>query len=148
MYGLKQAAVLAYDHLKTSLQPFGYHPIPGTVGLWKHTSRPTIFCLCVDDFGIKYWFKQDSEHLLHSLSTNFVYTVDCEGKHYYGLTLHWEYKLGYVDISIPGYITNTLTKLNHTPSKSPQHSPHIYFPIQYGKKGTQQYPHNLIHLHC
>jgi len=63
MYRLKQAAILAYDHLKHSLQPFGYHPITGTVGMWEHESRPTKFCVCVDDFGIKYWSTQDTNHL-------------------------------------------------------------------------------------
>ena len=36
MPGLRQAAILAYKHLKNSLEPYGYTPIPGTVGLWKH----------------------------------------------------------------------------------------------------------------
>ena len=27
MYGLKQAAILAYDHLRNSLAPYGYHPV-------------------------------------------------------------------------------------------------------------------------
>lgn len=33
MPGLKQATLLAYDHLKTFLAPHGYFPIPGTIGL-------------------------------------------------------------------------------------------------------------------
>ena len=54
MYGLKQAAILAYTKLISILKPFGYHPIPHTVGMWQHKTRKTKFCLCVDDFGIKY----------------------------------------------------------------------------------------------
>ena len=57
MYGLKQAAILAYDNLKTILKPFGYVPVTRTVGFWKHGTRPTTFCLYVDDFGIKYYTK-------------------------------------------------------------------------------------------
>ena len=53
MYGLKQAAVLAYNHLVANLSTHGYHPIPHTVGLWKHHTRRITFCLCVDDFGVK-----------------------------------------------------------------------------------------------
>ena len=34
MYGLKQAAILAYQQLEAFLKPAGYHPIPHTVGLW------------------------------------------------------------------------------------------------------------------
>ena len=67
MYGLKQAAVLAYDHLRNCLAPYGYHLLPGTVGMWGHTTRPTKFCLFVDDFGIKYWSKADADHLLNAL---------------------------------------------------------------------------------
>ena len=36
MYGLKQAAILAYDNLKKQLAKNGYTPIVGTVGMWKH----------------------------------------------------------------------------------------------------------------
>jgi hypothetical protein len=45
MYGLKQAAILAYEHLVRQLAPHGYHPCPYTTGLWKHATRPTKFCL-------------------------------------------------------------------------------------------------------
>ena len=34
MYGLKQAAVLSYNQLKSKLLPSGYSPIIGTVGMW------------------------------------------------------------------------------------------------------------------
>lgn len=34
MYGLKQAALLAYLNLKALLAPSGYHPVVGTIGLW------------------------------------------------------------------------------------------------------------------
>jgi hypothetical protein len=36
MYGLKQAALLAYNHLVNNLASYGYRPIPHTIGLWKH----------------------------------------------------------------------------------------------------------------
>ena len=39
MYGLKQAAMLAYDNLKTYLAPYIYSPIMGTVGAWEHNTR-------------------------------------------------------------------------------------------------------------
>ena len=43
MYGLKQAAIIVYDNLQKSLKPFGYDPVTGTVGVWKHNTRPTIY---------------------------------------------------------------------------------------------------------
>ena len=64
MYELKQASVLAYNNLVKNLKDHGYAPIPHSVGLWRHNSRPLTFCLCVDDFGIKYENKADADHLL------------------------------------------------------------------------------------
>jgi hypothetical protein len=43
MYGLKQAALLAYQHLVNQLKPHGYSPCPYTTGLWRHKTRPTKF---------------------------------------------------------------------------------------------------------
>ena len=139
MPGLKQAAILAYQHLKSCLEPFGYEPIEGTVGLWHHKTRPTKFCLCVDDFGIKYWSKSDAEHLFNAIRKNFRFTVDYEGNNYCGLTLKWNYPLGHVDTSMPKSIPEILKKLNHASPSRPQHSPHKHAPIQYGEKGSRQW---------
>ena len=76
MYGLKQAAILAYNNLVNNLQDDGYFPIPHTVGLWKHTTRKTIFCLCVDDFGIEYFNKGDANHLLTSLQNHYTISTN------------------------------------------------------------------------
>ena len=138
MPGLRQAAILACKHLRNSMEPHGCTPIPGTVGLWKHNKRPTIFCLCVDDFGVKCWSKQDAQHLCNAVGANFRYTVDMEGSNYCGLTLHWNYRLGYVDTSMPKYIHKTLKRLKYEADKSPQFSPHHFNPIKYSKKGSQQ----------
>ena len=67
MYGLKQAAILAYKQLKERLEPAGYYPIPDSNGLWAHKTRKTIFALCVDDFGIKYFSEEDANHLVTTL---------------------------------------------------------------------------------
>ena len=47
MYGLKQAAYLAHEQLKENLSPYGYYPVPNTVGIWAHTMRKTKFCYFV-----------------------------------------------------------------------------------------------------
>ena len=84
MYGLKQAAILAYRHLQGNLLQYGYKPIIGTVGLWEHQTRPTKFCVCVDEFGIKYSSKADADHLLASLAKHHKLTTDWKGKNYFG----------------------------------------------------------------
>ena len=140
MYGLKQAAILAYEQLKSVLEPHGYFPVNGTVGLWKHETRPTKFCLCVDDFGIKYFSKQDAEPLLKAIGSKFQYTVDWSGKNYCGLHIDWQYEKGYVDVSMQDYVAKALQRLQHTPPTSPQYSPHAHAPITYGLK-----IHNNMH---
>ena len=64
MYILKQAAILAYKHLKATLDPYGYTPVIITVSLRKQNMHPTNFCLCVDNFGIEYFSKPNTKHLL------------------------------------------------------------------------------------
>ena len=78
MYGLKQAAILAYQQLKQHLAPHGYYPIPNTVGMWKHKTRPIQFCLCVDDFGVKYTRKEDANHLLEKLKMKYNMTWEIQ----------------------------------------------------------------------
>ena len=138
MYGLKQAAILAYIELTKNLAKYGYYPITGTVGLWQHESRPTKFCLCVDDFGVKYYSKDDVNHLLNSLRAHYKCTTDWEGKHYCGLTFDWQYEKGYVDMTMPQYVQESLKRLGHIPKSSPQYSPHEHVPIKYGQQGERQ----------
>ena len=140
MYGLKQAAILAYTYLCNHLKPFGYYHVPGTHGIFAHESRPTKFCLCVDDFGVKYFSQDDKNHLINTLchQNKFNITIDKTGKHFCGLTLDWNYHPGYVDISMPHYVKKALQRLYPNPS-IPQYSPHQHIPIIYGKKGSQQF---------
>ena len=91
MYKLTQAAVLAYDQLVEHLAPHGYYPCQQTTGIWRHKTRATCFCLCVDDFGIKYFSKADANHLLNALRAKYKISTDWSGKTYCGLTLDWDY---------------------------------------------------------
>ena len=90
MYGLPQAGLLAQELLQKRLAQHGYHHeiIPG---LWKHESRPIIFTLVVDDFGVKYMNKEDEEHLMSVLKQNYEVTEDWEGERYIGMHLRWDY---------------------------------------------------------
>ena len=82
MYGLKQAAVLAYQNLSKLLITAGYYPITNSQGMWKHVTKPTIFCLCVDDFGVKYCNKGDIQHLIDALSKQYTCTIDWTGQNF------------------------------------------------------------------
>ena len=139
MYGLKQAAILAYNNLKANLAQHGYTPVVGTVGMWKHDTRRTKFCVCVDDFGIKYYDKKDADHLLDCLKKYYKVTTDWEGRNYLSLTFHWNYAEGYVNVSMPQYVRESLTQLGYKVLRHLQYSPHAHLPIRYGKKGVRQY---------
>ena len=136
MCSLKQTALLTYNHLKNNLAPHGHALVVGTVGLWKHKTRPTKFCLCSDNFGIKYYNKDDVDHLLKELDQHYNYTTNWEGHHYCGLIFDWDYEDGHVDALMPGHIPEVLKCLGHMPTTHPQCSPHEHIPIQYGTKGT------------
>ena len=139
MYGLKQAAILAYDYIKNHLGKFGYHPVQGTVGLWTHDTRNIQFCLCVDDFGVKYFKKEDVDHLLQSIGQLYTYTTDWTGKNFCGMTFDWHYDTGYVDVSMPGYVQKAIKRLQYQPSTTHQYSPHHHEPFKYATKGSRQY---------
>ena len=53
IYGLKQAAILAYKQLVKHLEIHGYYPVIGNNEIFPHKTRKK-FCIFVDDFGIKY----------------------------------------------------------------------------------------------
>jgi len=89
--------------------------VPHALGIWTHESRPICFYLCVDDFGIKYFNKDDAQHPLSSLQNRYTVTRDWHGRNFCGLTIDWNYDKQYVDISMPKYINHLLTKLNYTP---------------------------------
>ena len=139
MYGLKQAAILAYEHLVNNLKPHGYEPIPHTVGLWRHKTRKTKFCLCVDDFGIKYYSKDDAQHLLNALGQNYTYSTDWDGKNFCGLSFDWNYHKGYVDVSMPNYVKKVLHKFQHPKPYRPVYSPFPVTPWKPPKPGERQY---------
>ena len=76
MYGLKEAAILAYDNLKNNMKQYRYQQVLGTTGMWEHATRRTKFCICVDDFGIKYFSKDDAQHLLDWIEKHYKYTMN------------------------------------------------------------------------
>ena len=81
MYGLLQAGILAYKQLVNQLKPYGYEPCKFTQGLWKHKTNGITFCICVDDFGIKYTDRANALHLLDALKPKYKISTDW-GKKY------------------------------------------------------------------
>jgi hypothetical protein len=134
MYGLKQAGLLANQLLQTRLAPFGYYPARHTPRLWLHKTWPISFTLVVDDFPVKYVGKQHAEHLRNALLQTYELTTDWTATVYSGMTLKWDYKKRTCNISMPGYVSNVLSKFQHDTPKHPQHDPSRYVTPVYGAK--------------
>jgi hypothetical protein len=134
MYGLKQAGLLASPMLQTRLAPGGYYPARHTPGLWLRKTRPVAFSLVVDNFTVKYVGNQHADHLRNALLKSYELTTDWAEKVYSGMTLKWDYKNRTCDISMPGYVSNELSKFQHDSPKHPQHTPSRYVTPVYGAK--------------
>jgi Reverse transcriptase (RNA-dependent DNA polymerase) len=135
MYGLPQAGILANKLLKQRLEPHGYCECMHTPGLWKHNKRNLMFALVVDDFGIQFSNITDVQHLLAALKQDYeAVTVDWTGSLFCRIMLKWDYEKRTVDLSMPGYVENALTKFSFTPASKPEHQPHRHQPPQYGVK--------------
>ena len=88
------------------------------MGVWTHDVRRTRFCLCVDDFGVRYFTKKDANYLLDAIGSQYKYTTDWKGRDYCGLSLEWEYAKGYVKYQ-KGSPTSKLCSLQRPPTLSP-----------------------------
>jgi hypothetical protein len=138
MYRLKQAGLLANQPLQKRLAPFGYYPAWHTPGLWMHKTRPIDFSLIVDDFTVKYVGKHHADHLRNALLQSYELTTDWEAKVYSCMSLKWDYKNRTCNISMPGYVSNVLSKFQHNARKHPQHTPSKYVTPVYGAKPNMQ----------
>jgi hypothetical protein len=134
MAGLKQAGRLANDRLTIHLGKSGYCPVRLTPSLWAHGTRPIVFALVVDDFGVKYVSKEHALHLLQALRTLYTVMEDWAGTLFLGLTIDWHYNARYVDISMPFYLPNTMYKFQHTTPTKHQGAPHAWTVPNYGAK--------------
>jgi hypothetical protein len=132
MYGLPQAGIIAHTRLVQHLQTHGYLPYPHTPGLFYHVTRPIQFTLVVDDFGIKYVGKEHALHLLDTLRLLYEVTTNWNGTRYCGLTLHWNYKQGFVDMSMPGYVARALQRFQHPAPTKPIYAPSHWIPPTFG----------------
>jgi hypothetical protein len=134
MYGLPQAGILAAALLEQRLKPHGYYQCEHTPGLWRHRTRPTIFALVVDDFGVKIQDKVDALHLIAALKQHYEITVDWDGKLFCGISLDWNYTMRTVDLSMPGYVQEALAEFQHLAPTKPEHQPYRHNPPQFGVK--------------
>jgi hypothetical protein len=88
----------------------------------------------VDDFAVNCVGKHHADHLRNALLQSYELTTDWEVKVYPGMSLKWYYKKRTCNISMPGYVSNVLSKFQHDAPKHPQHTPSIYVTPVYGSK--------------
>ena len=62
MYGLKQAIIIDNQELIKHMDPFGYHPVQHTPGLWVHDNRNIIFSLVFKNFCVQYFSTEGADH--------------------------------------------------------------------------------------
>jgi hypothetical protein len=88
----------------------------------------------VDDFAVKYVGKQHADYLRNTLLQSYELTTDWEAKVYSGMSFKWDYKNRTCDISMPGNVSNVLSKFQHDAPKHLQHTPSRYVTPVYGEK--------------
>ena len=147
MYGLPQAGILAQKQLVKRLAIDGYIQHDIVPCLFTHISNGITFTLVVDDFGIKYTNIVGAEHLISTLQKHYEIKVNMAGDKYLGMSLDFDYSLGKVAISIPGYIEKVILQFRAALNESliqyklkpttQAASPSIYVPPKYGKQGPQ-----------
>eukprot|EP00957_Ditylum_brightwellii_P151299 11520824-Ditylum_brightwellii.AAC.1 len=133
VYGLPQAGHIAHGQLVKNLKTYGYSPCKFTSRLWRHETRDIVFCLVVDDFGVKYIQKEDAAHLIKSLYDLYTCTDNWKCQLFCGVTLKWDYQGRTVNLSLPGYIEKALIRFNHMPPVKPEYSPHAWVKPSYNK---------------
>jgi hypothetical protein len=86
----------------------------------------------VDYFAVKYVGKQHADHLRNDLLKSYELTTDWEAKVYSDMSLKWDYKNRTCGISMPGYVSNMLSKFQHDAPKHLQHTLSKYVTPVYG----------------
>jgi hypothetical protein len=94
----------------------------------------------VDDFGEKYISKEDVNHLIVSLQSNYTLTKDWMGNLYCGISLQWDYINRTVDNSKPGYTRKKLQEYGHIIPKQIQSCPYSPEPKQFGSEVQSPLP--------
>ncbi len=142
VWGLPQAGILANKQLHHKLAPFGYHESINTPGLWRHKSRPLIFTLVVNDFGVKFVNKADVDHLIASIKKTYTLTEDWTGSLYCGIMLEWDYVGCTVNILMPRYIKMKLQEYEHIMPPKLQTCPYLPEPMKFGTESQALLPND------
>jgi len=134
MYGLPQLGSNSHDELEEHLNKEGYFKSLLVPALWKHKKRPTQFVLVVDDFGIKYFTKDNLDHLADTLKKYYRVKIDPDGKELVKIELDWDYTNKKVHLSMKPYLEKSLRQFDNVVPTKHQHSPYPHVKPKYGAK--------------
>jgi hypothetical protein len=113
IYGLAQAGRLAQQRLCDHLAKHGYRPISKVNPcVFKHEKNNVVFCLVVDDFGVKYKDRRHAEHLMDTLKMMYTVKEDWQGRAYVGFDIRQDRERGTVTLSMPRYIDDAAERFN------------------------------------
>ncbi len=140
MYGLKESGNLSNMRVVTLLSSFGFHET-FTPCLFRHVSRPILFVLVVDDFGVKYHNRVDFDYLVSCLTTLYHVKAHPTGTKFLGFTVKHDRPSRTLAVSYPGYVT-LLTRLRPQ-GVSPASSPSLYTAPSYGSRAPLDFTAHL-----
>ena len=136
MYSLKEADILAFTNLVKNMAPYDYSPMKYTPFIWRHNTRKRTFTLFVDDYGKKYFLKDDAHYLIDALKANYKFNIYWTRILHIGIKLDWQYTASpaYVDLSMKGFVDRAQTKFDHPIPQKTQHALHPWTAPIYGHK--------------
>ena len=100
-----------------------------------------MFSFVVNDFGIEYIGKKDSDNLLKYLQEEYAISEDWTGDKYPGLALKWGYVNINISVLMPVYVQTALLKFQSETTSKLKDAPHRWNHPTYGAK-TQYYDTN------
>jgi hypothetical protein len=132
LYGLVQSGILSQQRLIEHLSNNGYKQAKNTPCLFIHESNGNAFTLVVDDFLVKSKDESSQQHLIDTLHKMYTITIDKALKQkYIGITIDYNKQKRYMDLSMPGYVDNALTRFGANDLRG-VNSPLVYVPPTYG----------------
>jgi hypothetical protein len=136
MYGLKEAGKLSNLRLVSLLSTFGFHETSTSSCLFKHVSRPILFVLVVDDFGVKYTTRSNFDFLVSCLSTLYHAKAHPIASKFLGFSVSHNRTARTFTVSYPGYAAHLLARLRLL-GVPPSNFPSIYIPPVFESRAPQ-----------
>ena len=134
IYGLPQAGRLAHEKLCRLLKRHDYHVMPNTPCLFSHATNGVTFTLVVDDFLIKSGDRAAVEHLFAAIREEYRLEVDWSASKYIGMTIEYNRKERWLQLSMSGYVEAALVRFGVERSGKPTHNATKFDPILYGQR--------------